>query len=333
MKIALIGPGIMPIPPPGWGAVEILIWDYYQELTRLGHTVDIINQMRNSSHEQMFTDSPYCQQLIQHINQGEYDFVHIHYDCLYHIMSSLTCKKVGITSHYPYIDQIEKHWQDGYHAPFRGICSNKTHFIFALSKKDYDIFQLYSEKPTHVFLLLNGSNHHDIIPIPLEEKSKKEKSIYLGKIEERKQQYKYTSLQQIDFYGRCDDMRFKQLECYKGELIHRLIMNELVHYGNMVLLSTGENGTPLVIKEALMAGLPIVINKHSANDLDITLPFIDVIPDDKLNDLPYIQDIINKNRSKQTWQSKIREYAVSQFSWEKLVSDYICCLLNINIYL
>jgi hypothetical protein len=43
MKICLIGPGIMSIPPPGWGAVEILIWDYYQALTRLGHEVQIVN--------------------------------------------------------------------------------------------------------------------------------------------------------------------------------------------------------------------------------------------------------------------------------------------------
>ena len=42
-KIALIGPGIMEIPPKGWGAVEILIWEYYQELKRLGWDVDIIN--------------------------------------------------------------------------------------------------------------------------------------------------------------------------------------------------------------------------------------------------------------------------------------------------
>jgi hypothetical protein len=28
MKIALIGPGIMPIPPPGWGAVEFFFCDY-----------------------------------------------------------------------------------------------------------------------------------------------------------------------------------------------------------------------------------------------------------------------------------------------------------------
>ena len=43
MRIALIGPGIMPIPPTGWGAVEILIWDYYNELKKLGHSVMIIN--------------------------------------------------------------------------------------------------------------------------------------------------------------------------------------------------------------------------------------------------------------------------------------------------
>ena len=27
MRIAIVGPGIMPIPPTGWGAVEIFIWD------------------------------------------------------------------------------------------------------------------------------------------------------------------------------------------------------------------------------------------------------------------------------------------------------------------
>ena len=45
MKIALIAPGIMPVPPPGWGAVEILIWDYYNELQAAGHNVVIINKI------------------------------------------------------------------------------------------------------------------------------------------------------------------------------------------------------------------------------------------------------------------------------------------------
>ena len=43
MKIALVGPGIMEIPPKGWGAVESLIWDYATELGELGHEGTIIN--------------------------------------------------------------------------------------------------------------------------------------------------------------------------------------------------------------------------------------------------------------------------------------------------
>jgi hypothetical protein len=60
-KIALIGPGIMPIPPTGWGAVEILIWEYYQELLRLGWDVDIINTKN--------TD-----EIIDKVNKGNYNF-------------------------------------------------------------------------------------------------------------------------------------------------------------------------------------------------------------------------------------------------------------------
>ena len=36
MKIALIGPGIMSIPPSGWGGVEALIWNHYNELIKRG---------------------------------------------------------------------------------------------------------------------------------------------------------------------------------------------------------------------------------------------------------------------------------------------------------
>ena len=43
MKVSIVGPGIMPIPPKGWGAVEILIWDQKLALEKLGHEVDIVN--------------------------------------------------------------------------------------------------------------------------------------------------------------------------------------------------------------------------------------------------------------------------------------------------
>ena len=44
MRITLVGPGLMPIPPKGWGAVEILIADQAAMLQAAGHQVTIVNQ-------------------------------------------------------------------------------------------------------------------------------------------------------------------------------------------------------------------------------------------------------------------------------------------------
>jgi glycosyltransferase involved in cell wall biosynthesis len=311
MKIALIGPGIMPIPPNGWGAVEILIWDYYQELTHIGHDVSIIN-------------TPNTNEIIQRVNIGHFDFVHLHYDVFYHILDKLQCPKIAITSHYPYIDQPNKYHLDGYNNIFQGICKNSKHYIFALSIKDYDMFRNNCMYTSKLFLLLNGSNHNKIKPIEINEKLFPNKSIYIGKVENRKKQEKYCKIPNIDFYGKCDNYLFRQLPCYKGEIpSHDELMNTLKNYGNLILLSDGENGTPLVIKEAIMAGLPIVTNRYSSNDLDDTLPFIDIIPDDKKDDLQYIQNTIKENLNKQNLKDEIRKYAVDHFSWQKLVMEYV----------
>jgi hypothetical protein len=207
MKIALVGPGIMSIPPSGHGAVEILIWDYFLELMNQGHTVDIINKIRISQEEQSHPNTNYCQDLIKTINNGNYDFVHLHYDCLYHILPFLTSQKIGITSHYPYIDQPEKHLKDRYFNTFQSICNNQNHVIFALSKKDYNVFQSNCKDKSNLFLLLNGSNHNEIIPVT--NKINPGKTVYIGKIEERKLQHKYCKIPNIDFYGKCDDQDFK----------------------------------------------------------------------------------------------------------------------------
>jgi hypothetical protein len=36
MKIININPGLLPIPPNGWGAIEKIIWDYHQEMLNIG---------------------------------------------------------------------------------------------------------------------------------------------------------------------------------------------------------------------------------------------------------------------------------------------------------
>ena len=73
MNIALVGPGIIEIPPKGWGAVESLIWDYATELDELGHEGVIIN-------------TPDRSQIIRELSEEQYDFIHVHYDVFYDIM-------------------------------------------------------------------------------------------------------------------------------------------------------------------------------------------------------------------------------------------------------
>lgn len=41
MKITQVTPGIIPVPPNGWGAVEKIIWNYKLSLEKLNHQVDV----------------------------------------------------------------------------------------------------------------------------------------------------------------------------------------------------------------------------------------------------------------------------------------------------
>ena len=101
-------------------------------------------------------------------------------------------------------------------------------------------------------------------------------------------------------------------------------MQHVTDYGNMLLLSDGENGTPLVIKEALIAGLGVVVSKYAAHDLDKSLPFVTVIPDDKWNDIEYVSEELKRNREiSVTMRKDIRQYGVDNFSWQVLVKKYV----------
>ena len=170
----------------------------------------------------------------------------------------------------------------------------------------------------------NGAQHRDY---NFEEKpSKPDKTIYLGKIEPRKRQYVYQAIPDIEFVGYYTNTTSfdKDAESYLGEWSHQHKLQHVTDYGNMLLLSDGENGTPLVIKEALISGLGVVVSKYAAHDLDKSLPFVTVIPDDKWNDIEYVEQELKKNRDiSVTMRKEIRQYGVDNFSWQKLVKTYV----------
>lgn len=81
MKIAQIHPGCgIPVPPPAWGAIEKIVWEFICNLKELGHEVDLMWS--------------------QDIKKGDYDIVHCHVANL-----AIQLAERGI----PYVYQLHDH--------------------------------------------------------------------------------------------------------------------------------------------------------------------------------------------------------------------------------
>lgn len=307
MKIALIGPGIMPIPPNGWGAVEMLIWDYYTILSKHGIKVDIINTQN-------------IQEIINKVNSEGYDVAHLHYDIFAPIMEKLKCKLNIISSHYPFISHPEKYSQDGYERVLPYIINNKNFYIFASSQNDIDTFVNFGADKNKTFLSKLGvrDNAYSFYENPIYSKT-----LCFSQITSRKRQSIIQNIEDIDFMGRLDDFNFKNLKNYKGQVEREFLNKEISKYSNFILLSSAENATPLAVKEALICGLGIVASESVVQELDKSLNFITVIPESKILDPYYIKSKIEENKNISIKMRKeIRKYAIETFELENILINF-----------
>ena len=131
------------------------------------------------------------------------------------------------------------------------------------------------------------------------------------------------SVPSLYFAGNLADDRFDSSSPrYLGEWSKVHLYEHLTDYPNLALLSDGE-AHPLVCMEAMSAGLGLVLSEPSVANLDLSLPFIDVIPNNKLDDIQYIEEIVSKNREKSVvMREDIRNYVVENFSWESIVKNH-----------
>ena len=304
MRISIVGPGIMPIPPTGWGAVEILIWDQKLALEKLGHEVDIVN-----------TKSPV--EIIQHVNKFRPDFVHIQYDDFIQIYPYIQYP-CAITSHFGYIEQPNRwdYYGDRIAKPFAGIQPN----VFCLSSGIKNVYADVLKIPDNkLFVTPNGVNVDNFRSTISPEFP--DRSIYLAKIDYRKRQHMFQSIRSLYYAGNTADPRFDTSNNYLGEWSKDTLYTHLTEYGNLVLLSDGE-AHPLVCLEAFAAGLGVVVSQWAAANLDTDKGFITVIPEDKISDIKYVEEQIIANREYSVaHREEIGEYA-AEFEWSKVVDKY-----------
>jgi len=303
MKITLIGPGIMPIPPTGWGAVEILIWDTKNALESLGHEVQIINTKD-------------FQQIINEVNSFRPDFVHIHYDEFVGLYNYIQYP-CAITSHFGYLERPDMfNGYAGVANAFGRIQPN----VFCLSEGIKNIYKILLSIPEDkLFVTPNGVNTEVFNYTDTPEFS--DRSIYLAKIDYRKRQHMFQSIDSLWFAGNVADSRFNTSKNYLGEWDKPTLHKQLTEYGNLVLLSDGE-AHPLVCMEALAAGLGVVVCEWGKANLDQSKEFITIIPEDKISDVEYVEQKIIENREYSLQNRKsILEYS-KNFDWIKVIKNH-----------
>ncbi len=304
MKVSIVGPGIMPIPPTGWGAVEILIWDQKLALEELGHEVDIVN-----------TQSPV--EILEQVNKFRPDFVHIQYDDFIELYPYIQYP-CAITSHFGYFEQPNKwdYYGERIAKPFGRIQPN----VFCLSSGIKDVYADVLKIPEkRLFVTPNGVNVDNFRATISPQFP--DRSIYLAKIDYRKRQHMFQSISSLYFAGNTADPRFDTSNNYLGEWSKDTLYTHLTEYGNLVLLSDGE-AHPLVCLEAFAAGLGVVVSEWAAANLDTDREFITVIAEEKIGDVEFVEAMIVKNRNYcNNNREEIIEYA-KEFEWTNVVDKY-----------
>lgn len=305
MKICLIGPGTT-IPPKAWGACEIILWDYYQNLKKMNYDVVYISNNDNLK-------------VINFIKNNNFTFVHIMYDDLITIVPEIYkyCKKILYTTHWAYLPQIFS-GREPYIYLKELIKHSKLLHIFSISQEIKNVYIKSGISENRIHVIHNGAREDSFIykKIPLYP----QRTIYIGKIELRKRQYLYTSIPNLYFVGHYHNSSFKS-DNYLGSWDKEMLYHNLTDYANILLMSDGE-ADPLVIKEALIAGLGIVCNEISSANLDRSKDFITIIPNNKFNNIPFIQKSIEENRKISIRKrEEIRKYALEKFSWKNIIKN------------
>ena len=303
MKISIIGPGLMPIPPKGWGAVESLIWDMANALKDLGQEVQIIN-----------TTDP--NKVLASIKEFDPDFVHINYDDFIVLYPHID-KPKAMTSHFGYLERPDM--MNGYVNIFNKFQEIRPN-VFCLSEGIKNIYKVFSNFPEEkLFVTPNGVNV-DAFNFK-EEPAHPHRSMYLAKVDYRKRQHLFQNIDSLWFAGNIVDERYDTKNNYLGEWSKEQLYKELTDYGNLVLLSDGEAHS-LVIMEAFAAGLGVVISEYARANLDLDKKFITLIPEKKIKDIDYVEGQIIRNREYSIkHRDEIREYG-KQFAWKKMLKEH-----------
>lgn len=314
MKVLLVGGGNLPIPPPGWGGVENLIWQQKQALERAGHAVSIYNKSARGSRKYLMALGT---------RPWQYDIIHLHHDShtkYWLILSWVLRFKLVISTHYGYAAFPDK-WLKSYRRTFQWM--HRAKYLILISQEISATFRRLGCR-AKMFVVPNGIHCSAIHFSPTASRQ----SIVLGRIEPRKKQVMIAQaldgqIVQCDFAGPLmSGTGFVVNDCnthYLGEWSREQVHGHLTDYACLVLLSDGE-GHAAVVSEAMAAGLSLVLSQEASHNLDLRRPWIYIVNRDKDALGAVISRAVQENAQ---YRTQIRQYCEANFDWGTILPRYI----------
>jgi glycosyltransferase involved in cell wall biosynthesis len=285
--------------------------EYKYHSEQNGHQVNIFNRRDVRS-------------VIDEINHDNYDFVHLHAGSFVEQFNQYLQQDFCFTSHAGHL--LKSHqWDEAFKQEFRSYLAAPG--IIALSPASKQLF-LDAGYAGYIATQVNGIDTTKVHCQP----SGNGKAICLGWIQPRKQQWLLAQTLndkvEIDFVGPLDDVNFRAgaTTKYLGKWSLDEVYQRLSEYSCLVLISHGEVA-PLVVLEAMAAGLSVVVSESASANLDVK-DFIKVLPDNILSDrTPGYQQIVAESIARsiehnQLFRPEIIAYAQANFDFSQIVKNY-----------
>lgn len=300
-KLLIIAPGILPVPPFGWGAVETLINESLSTYYADGFEVWILN---SRSYKEW-----------RAARRETFDLVLCHYDAFAKRARSYfpNTPIIGM-SHYGFIGYPEK-WHKSFHRVLKGLSLLDS--ICVMNSQQSEVLKKYLPN-IDIFISSNGTNFNPIVG-----RNTQGPYLCLGKIEPRKSQFELynkfkNSKHSIVFVGNIVDTRVSNLiredssvsKVFIGEKTRVELTKEFHKYKALILLSQGE-ADALVLYEAQMAGLPVFVTKEGIGAQNLLLPWVNIITNRTTPD-----DIELAYRKINASPIEISNYAADSYSWK-----------------
>lgn len=300
MRIVHIGHGRIEIPPRASGAVEAIISDYQFHCEKLGHEFLVVNEQSPAA----------AMQEAFHFNP---DVIHLHDESKVDELAKVEAPLKIVTTHDPTFFEKPN--------PFIKRFVEGNFIVGCLCQRYADLFVKAGVAPDRIMLTPNGARG-DLIRFTTRPRQP-DRMICLGMIGWRKRQPLLLALPFVDCVGPVsvhDPVELNGSELWNWNKLQ--VYDWLTDHAALVLISKSE-AAPLVVVEALMAGLDVVVSEVAAANLDRSQPFIHVLDERTITNPLLLELALKKVLARTKDRQAVRAYAEQHFDWAVLTKNYL----------